>query len=132
MLSNLSQGVKISITRSITTSFTQYMNSISWSEKAFNLEDFVSGWRNYINESASWYSQISDEMKADPVFHQELAGKINEVIDKILTEPASQEQLDQLNTLQKELGTSYEISCKAEAKFFIDYLTEELKKKQSR
>jgi hypothetical protein len=129
MLSNLSQGVKISITRSITTAFTQYMNSISWDENSFRLEDFVGEWKKYINEHASWYAKLSDETKADSQFHEELALKINEVMEKILTEEPSEDQFKELEALQKKLGTNYEVNCKTEAKFYIDYLEEEVKKK---
>ncbi|HZG71993.1 MAG TPA: hypothetical protein VEY51_10715 [Chondromyces sp.] len=131
MLRSLSPGVKISITRSITKVFEQYMAKIKWDEKSFSMEGFLSDWRVYITQNSSWYEQVDDQVKADPAFHEELAAKINEVVDKVLTEPPSEEQVEKFNELQKEAGTSYEISCKAEAKYYIDLLTRELKKKKN-
>ncbi|WP_203363548.1 hypothetical protein [Bacillus sp. REN10] len=131
MLSDLSQGIKISITRSIVTAFERYMAKILWDEKAYNFEDFMNEWQQYINTSSSWYSKVSDEMKSSPEFHEELATKINEVIEKIFSEEPTPEQIDTLDQLQKQLGTDYDYSYKAEAKFYIDFLTEQLKKKNN-
>ncbi|WP_100332454.1 hypothetical protein [Bacillus xiapuensis] len=129
MLSDLSPGIKISITRSISTAFDQYMAKILWDETSYNFEDFMNEWRLYITNNSSWYSKVSDEIKSSPEFHQELAVKINEVIEKIFSEAPTSEQIETLDRLQKQLGTDYDYSCKTEAKFYIDYLSEQLKKK---
>ncbi|MBW3110340.1 hypothetical protein KYJ26_00590 [Bacillus sp. MCCB 382] len=124
MLKNLSSGTKISITRSIKTSFEQYMASIQWQEDKFDIQDFISSWRTYINEHASWYKNLSDETKNDDEFHQELALKINETMEKILSEEPTSEQIDMLENLQKQSGTDYDYSCKLEAKYLIERLDE--------
>jgi hypothetical protein len=122
MLKNLSSGTKISITRSIKTSFEQYMASIQWQENKFDIQDFISAWRSYINEYASWYKNLSDETKNDVEFHQELALKINETIEKILSEKPTPEQIETLENLQEQSGTDYDYSCKLEAKYLIELL----------
>ncbi|MBE3102749.1 MAG: hypothetical protein IMZ40_00720, partial [Bacilli bacterium] len=93
MYKELPAGVKSSITRSISTVFEKYMASIDWSENQFKIEDFFQAWQIYINESASWKDKISIECKNDPVFHEEISVKINQVIDKILNELPSEEQV---------------------------------------
>lgn len=131
MLSSLSQGIKISITRSIKTAFEQYMASILWDEKAYRFEDFMDEWKTYIHTSSSWYSKVDSEVKTSPEFHEELALKINEVIEKTFSEEPTADQLEELSALQKEMGTDFDFSCRAEAKFYIDFLTDQLKKKKS-
>lgn len=128
MFKDLSTGIKISITRSITKSFEDYMSEIGWNEKKFSIENFVAEWRKYINTNASWYDKIDDDQKNDPTFHEELAGKINETIDKILSEEPTQEQMEEIDKLQKALGKEYDYSCKTEAKYVIERLKEDLKK----
>ena len=120
MFKDLASGIKISISRSITTSFEQYMGRIGWNEDKFNVEDFIREWKEYIETSASWYGQISDEMKADPVFHEELAVKINEVINKIFTEAPTQAQMEEIESLQTKHGREFDYSCKMEAKYIIE------------
>ncbi|KAB2336831.1 hypothetical protein F7731_09200 [Cytobacillus depressus] len=131
MFKDLSQGIKISIARSITTSFEQYMISIEWDEKRFSMQNFVNEWRDYINNHSSWFNQISDEMKENPQFHEELADKINVAIEKIFTEEPTEAQIEEINSLQKELKAEVSYSCKMEAKYVIDKMKEQLKKKQS-
>lgn len=131
MFKDLSPGIKISITRSITTSFENYMNEIGWNEKVFSMEKFVEEWRNYIHANSSWYDKMDDDIKNNPVFHEQLAAKINETIDKILSEEPTKDQMDEIEKLQKELGEEFDYSCKTEAKYVIELLKEELKKKQS-
>lgn len=120
MFKNLSTGIKISITRSITITFENYMREIKWNEDKYSLEDFVIQWRDYINETASWYNKIADSIKADPVFHEELATKINETIAKLLSEPPTTQQIEEITKLEKRLGEKFSYSCKAEASFLID------------
>lgn len=127
MKSELTPGVKISISRSISTAFEQYMANIEWSEKLYSLPDFVKEWRVYIENHASWYEKLSHEVKSSPEFHQMLADKINETLEKILSEEPTEEQIKEIEQLEKELGRDIDFSCKMEAKFWMDTL----KKKQS-
>lgn len=122
MKSELTPGVKISITKSITTAFEQYMANIEWSEKLYSLPDFVKEWRTYIENNASWYQKLSHEVKSSPEFHQMLADKINETLEKVLSEEPTQEQIEELEALEKEAGREIDFSCKVEAKFWIDTL----------
>ncbi|AYC28849.1 hypothetical protein [Paenisporosarcina cavernae] len=127
MLKELPSGVKSSITRSITTVFENYMASIEWSEEKFSMESFVEKWREYINDNATWMEKISEDVKQSPEFHAELADKMNKVIEKILNEPPSEEQVASIEMIQEELGTHYDYACKAEA----SYVESILKQKQS-
>jgi uncharacterized UPF0160 family protein len=130
MFKDLASGIKISITRSIMTVFEQYMASIQWDEDKYSLEDFIQAWRMYITTASTWYDKVSDEIKANPSFHEELAQKINETIEKILTTPPTNEQMEEINRLQNELGIEKDYSCKAEAKYVLDVLNEEKKKRE--
>ncbi|MFD2446737.1 hypothetical protein ACFSO7_22620 [Bacillus sp. CGMCC 1.16607] len=129
MFKDLSPGIKSSITRSITTAFEQYMHSIDWKESKFDLPAFIADWRDYIQNQASWYEKVDTETKINPQFHQELAEKINETIDKILSEKPTEAQMDEIENLQKEVREEFDYSCKTEAKYVIEKLKEELKKK---
>ncbi|MGM9924979.1 MAG: hypothetical protein ACI35R_12110 [Bacillus sp. (in: firmicutes)] len=132
MLKNLSPGMKISISRSIYTAFENYMNSIQWNENEANIEQFVQEWREYIMHHASWYEKVDDEVKADPAFHSALAAKINQTIDKILNEVPTEEQMTEIEELQKQVETKeYFYSCRAEARYVIDQLQKEIKKNKS-
>jgi hypothetical protein len=131
MFKDLSPGTKISITRSITKSFENYVSEIGWNERKFSMEDFVGEWRKYIITSSSWYEKLSDDIKTNSTFHEQLAAKINETVDKILSEEPTREQIDTIEKLQKELGEEYDYSCKTEAKYVIEQMKIELKKKQN-
>lgn len=131
MFKDLSQGIKISISRSISTSFEQYMGNIGWNENKFNLQDFVREWQKYIINNSSWYEKVSDDVKNNPVFHEELALKINEIINKTLSEEPTKEQMEEIKKLQQEVGKEFDYSCKTEAKYVIDLLKEELKKNEN-
>ncbi|MCM3574437.1 MULTISPECIES: hypothetical protein [Mesobacillus] len=120
MLKDLAPGIKISISRSISKSFEQYMSRIGWDENKYNLNDFIKEWREYIINSSSWYSQLSEEMKADPVFHEELAVKINETIEKVFNEEPTPAQIEEIEELQTKHGKEFDYSCKMEAKYIID------------
>lgn len=122
MIKNLPQGMKISISRSIATSFETYMEKIEWNEKKFDLNEFVEMWRDYITHNASWYKQLSDEQKNDPKLHEDLANKINEITEKILSEEPKEDQVREIESLQKELNTNYEYTCKAEARYVLNIL----------
>ena len=117
MYKDLSPNLKISITRSITQAFEQYMSDIAWSEDKFRIEDFVSSWQQYITTKALWYSEIPDEIKLNAGFHEELAVKINEVIARILQDPPTDEQIATIQMMQEDLSTHYEYDCKAQAAY---------------
>ncbi|WP_078414385.1 hypothetical protein [Priestia abyssalis] len=123
MFKNLPQGTKISITRSIQKAFEQYMSDIEWDEDKYNIEEFIRTWRRYIEDHASWFERLSMEEKANPLFHQELADKINQTIEKILSEEPTSEQMNQLNALLEEKGKQdITYSSKAEAKYWLEKL----------
>lgn len=117
MYENLSPNLKSSITRSITQTFEQYMESIKWSESTFNIEDYMSSWREYITTKALWYSEISDSVKLSPQFHEEIATRINDVINRILEDPPTEEQIATIQMMQEKLDTHYTYQCKAEAAY---------------
>ncbi|MCP3761454.1 hypothetical protein NLX67_03485 [Domibacillus sp. A3M-37] len=129
MLNGLSHGIKISITRSITMAFEQYMANIMWDEDTYSPSDFMKEWQRYIQQNASWYSDVPSDVKNDPRFHEEMAVKINKVVAKIFSEEPTEVQIETINALQEKLGTDYDFSCKAEARFYIDFLNEYEKKK---
>lgn len=123
MFNQLPQGIKISISRSISTAFEQYMKNIEWDEKKYNLQDFINQWREYAEKNASWFDKIDQNIKEDLQFHEDLAKKINETIEKILMEPPTQSQMDELDRLIKKLNIEdIDYSCKAEAKYHIERL----------
>jgi hypothetical protein len=126
MYKNLPQGTKISITRSIHAAFEQYMGKIEWNEEKYDTEEFIREWRRYIENHASWFERLSNEDKADSTFHEELANKINSTIEKIVNEAPTAEQMERLNALLAEKGLdNVTYSCKAEAKYWIERLTNE-------
>ena len=127
MYKELPATVKSNITRSISMVFQQYMASIQWSENNFNMEDFLLNWRNYINESPFWADKVSIECKLHPEFHEEVAIKINQVIDKILNEPPSEDQVAKIEMMQEEINTHYNYACKAEASYVESILKEKQK-----
>jgi hypothetical protein len=129
MLNQLSSGTKISITRSIKTAFEHYMAKIDWHEDKYSILDFIEEWRKYINENASWYNNLDEKTKNDPQFHQDLAVKINETIEKLLSEEPTEEQINLIDSLQEELGTDVSYSCKTEAKYLFEKLEVARKKK---
>jgi len=117
MYKDLSPNLKISITRSITQTFEQYMSDIAWSEDKFRIEDFVSSWRQYITTKALWYTEIPEDVKSNPTFHEELAVRINKIIDRMLQDPPTDEQIATIQMMQEEQGTHYEYDCKAQATY---------------
>jgi len=115
MFKDLSPNLKSSITRSITQTFEQYMSDIGWLEEKFSIDDYIANWREYITTKALWYTKIPDTMKRDPKFHEDLAQRINENIERILSEPPSEEQIASIQIMQEKLNTHFEYACKAEA-----------------
>lgn len=129
MYKQLSSGVKISISRSISTAFEQYLASIGWNEDKFSMEDFVANWQKYFMENAAWFEKVPQEVLLNPEFHEEIAQKIDEVIAKILNEEPTKKQIESIEKMQKQLGTNYTFGCKAEANYVEQLLKEQLKKK---
>jgi hypothetical protein len=120
MSNELSSGIKISITRSITHVFEQYMESLEWNEAAFSHEAFIHHWKDYIQNHASWYIKVNEDIKTSPDFHEYIASKMNEVIDRILSEAPTKEQIEEIEKLEKQTGKEYTFSCKAEAKYILN------------
>ncbi|KOS66590.1 hypothetical protein AEA09_17780 [Lysinibacillus contaminans] len=127
MYKQLSSGVKISITRSISTSFESYLASIDWNGDHFSMEDFIASWQTYFRENAAWVDKIPADILMNSEFHEEMAKKIDEVIAKILNEEPTAKQIEKIETLQKELGTNYSYDCKAEAAYIEQLLKEKQK-----
>ncbi|MEX3745302.1 MULTISPECIES: hypothetical protein [Lysinibacillus] len=127
MYKELSSGVKISITRSISTSFESYLTSIDWKEERFSMEDFIASWQTYFQENAAWIEKIPADVLMSTEFHEEMAKKIDEVIAKILNEEPTAKQIETIEALQKELGTNYSYNCKAEAAYIEQLLKEKQK-----
>ncbi|MFJ7736066.1 hypothetical protein ACIQ2D_06930 [Lysinibacillus sp. NPDC097287] len=127
MYKQLSSGVKISITRSISTSFESYLASIGWDGERFSMEDFIASWQAYFKENAAWVEKIPTEILMSSEFHEEMARKIDEVIAKILNEEPTAKQIETIEALQKELGTDYSYACKAEAAYIEQLLKEKQK-----
>ena len=117
MYKTLPTGVKSSITRSISKIFEAYMANIEWDEERFNLEDFVKVWKDYIENGAAWYEKVPLEVKLSPEFHEEVANKMNQIIDKILNEPPSEDQIARIEIMQESMDTHFDYSCRAEAAF---------------
>lgn len=126
MYKTLSPNLKISITRSITQTFEQYMSDIGWSEKKFKMEDYIASWQQYITTKALWYSEIPEEIKENQEFHEELANRINKIIERILEDPPTDEQIASIQLMQEQLNTHYTYSCKAEASYVERLLEEEV------
>ncbi|MGN1387207.1 MAG: hypothetical protein ACI4XS_11420 [Bacillus sp. (in: firmicutes)] len=127
MYKNLTPGVKISISRSISTAFEQYMKSIQWDEDQADIAEFVADWKEYITHNASWYVKVDENVKEDPAFHRELAIKINQTIDKILNEKPTEEQMNMIELLQKQTNSEECMySCRAEARYIIEQLQQKL------
>ena len=127
MYKQLSSGVKISITRSISTSFEAYLASIGWDEDKFSMEDFMAYWQNYFKDNAAWIDKVPQEILLSTEFHEEIVKKIDEVIDKILNEEPTEKQKKEIAKLQKQLGTDYQFDCKAEAAYVEQLLKDKLK-----
>lgn len=128
MYKDLSSGVKISITRSISTSFEMYLANIGWDDEKFSMDDFALCWQKYFTENSAWFDKVPQELLVSSEFHEEIAKKMDEVIDKILTEEPTKKQIDSIEKMQEKLGTNYEYSCKAEAAYVEHLLKEQLKK----
>lgn len=130
MYNDLSPNIKSSITRSITQTFEQYMTDIGWNEELYDIEDFVDSWREYITTKALWYTRIPDDIKREPKFHEDLAQRINEVIQRILSEPPSEEQIANIVIMQEKLDTHLQYGCKAEAAYVEMLLKDRFEKEQ--
>ena len=124
MYKNLPPGIKVSITRSITTAFENYMTSIEWDEERFDMNDFIFFWRAFSEEQSTWFAKVEPEVKENTEFHEAIAKRINETIEKILSEPVSEELAAAIEIKQQKLHTSYQYGCKAEAQYVDQRLKE--------
>lgn len=125
MLKDLPRGTKVSITNSIKTAFELYMRNLEWDLEAYSWDDFLAEWKSYNEQYASWQSTVEDSILNSEQFHQELATKMNADITKILNDDPTEDQIQQIEQLVKELKVedpSY--SCKLEAKYHIERLQE--------
>ena len=127
MYKQLSSGVKISITRSISTSFEAYLASSGWDEEKFSMEDYMVSWQTYFKDNAAWIDKIPAEVLLSSEFHAEIAKKMDEVIAKMLNEAPTDKQVEAITKLQKQLGTDYKFDCKAEAAYVEQLLKDKLK-----
>lgn len=103
------------------------MANIQWNEELFDMGNFMTTWSEYITTKASWYNAIPDEVRLNPIFHEELAQKINQTIEKILSEPPNENQIAEIEMLQEKLDTDYDYACKAEAAYVEQLLKEKQK-----
>lgn len=99
------------------------MSNIDWSQEKFKIEDYISSWQQYITTKALWYSEISNDVKESPEFHEELAIRINKIIERILEDPPTDEQIATIQIMQEKLNTHYEYECKAQA-VYVERLLE--------
>ncbi|WP_163151348.1 hypothetical protein [Anoxybacillus sp. MB8] len=132
MLKQLSHRIKMNMTLSIKKVFEQYMASIGWDEKQYDVVKFMEQWRHYLYNEATWFAELDDQTKMNPQFHEQLAVRINEIIDQLVNEPPTDEQIAEINRLTERLGIDdFPYGCKLEAKYHIERLQQELKKKKS-
>lgn len=117
MYKDLSPNVKISITRSITQTFEQYMNGIDWNPEKSNVEDFIKSWKEYITTKALWYSEIPANIKESGEFQQQLADQVNKTLERIFNDPPTEEQIANIQMLQEQLNTYIEYDCKLHAAY---------------
>ncbi|WP_432354101.1 hypothetical protein [Sporosarcina sp. A2] len=117
MFKSLSPNLKSSITRSITQTFEQYMTEIEWNPDRYDMIEFMKRWSEYITKKALWYEKIPDDVKYSTQFHEDVAVRINEVIQKVLSEPPSEDQIATIEQIQEEHDTKFAYECKAEAAF---------------
>jgi len=123
MLKNLPRGTKISITNSIKTAFELYMRNLEWDLEAYSWDGFLAEWKSYNELNASWQSTVEESILNSEQFHQELAIKMNEDITKMLNDDPTEDQIQQIEQLVKQLKVEDPTySCKLEAKYHIERL----------
>ncbi|MED3661403.1 hypothetical protein NST62_01775 [Ureibacillus sp. FSL K6-8385] len=127
MTEQVSSGVKISIIRSISAAFEQYMASIGWNEDKYAAEDFINYWQQYFMENSAWFENVPQEVLLSPQFQEEIAEEIDEAIAQTLNEKPSKQQVETIEEMQKALGTNYAYGCKAEADYVERLLRARLK-----
>ncbi|WP_461201731.1 hypothetical protein [Anoxybacillus sp. TBDG-1] len=132
MLKRLPHRMKMNMTLSIKKVFERYMASIGWDETKYDAATFMEQWRHYLYNEATWFVELDDAIKTNPQFHEQLAARINEIIDQLVNEPPTDEQIAEINRLVERLGIDdFPYGCKLEAKYHIERLQQELKKKKS-
>ncbi|MDF2606881.1 MAG: hypothetical protein K0S34_1076 [Bacillales bacterium] len=119
MYDSLPQGIKNSITRSIKTAFENYMKKIEWNSEKYSWEDFLEEWKDTFNNNSAWFAKVDESTKEDSRFHESLALKVTEVVEKLLSEDPTQEQLDELKTQKLSINVE-DISCRLEAKYYLE------------
>ena len=102
------------------------MAEIEWNPDHYDMNDFMARWSDYITKKALWYEKIPDNVKHSTEFHEDVAKRINEVIQKVLSEPASEEQIVTIQQMQEKLNTQYVYECKAEAAFVEGQLKKQM------
>lgn len=131
MLKQLPHRIKMNITLSIKKVFEQYMATIGWDETKYDAAAFMEQWRHYLYNEATWFAELDDTIKTNPHFHEQLADRINEIIDQLVNEPPTDEQLAEINRLVERLGIDdFPYSCRLETKYHIERLQQELKKRK--
>ncbi|MGG3955405.1 hypothetical protein ABEV15_01640 [Bhargavaea massiliensis] len=132
MLKQLPHRMKMNMTLSIKKVFERYMASIGWDETKYNAATLMEQWRHYLYNEATWFAELDDTIKTNPQFHEQLAARINEIIEQLVNEPPTDEQIAEINRLVERLGIDdFPYSCRLEAKYHIERLQQELKKKKS-
>ncbi|KIQ93738.1 hypothetical protein LH47_02167 [Anoxybacillus thermarum] len=132
MLKQLSHRMKMNMTLSIKKVFERYMATIGWDETKYDAAELMEQWRHYLYNEATWFSELDDAVKSNPEFHEQLANRINEIIGQLVNEPPTDEQIAEINRLVERLGIEdFPYGCKLEAKYHIERLQQELKKKKS-
>mgnify|MGYP003413971867 FL=1 len=91
------------------------------------MEDFMVNWQKYFTENAAWFDKVPQDVLVSKEFHTEIAKKMDDVIAKMLGEEPTAKQVEAIDKLQKQLGTSYSYDCKAEAAYVEHLLKEKLK-----
>ncbi|MBP0725102.1 hypothetical protein J5Y03_07840 [Bacillus sp. RG28] len=123
MLKDLPRGTKVSITNSIKSAFELYMKGLEWNLDEYSWEGFLQEWKQYNECNASWQANVDESLLNSEEFHTDLANKMSKDIQKMLNEDPSEEQVQQIESLIKELEVEDPTySCKLEAKYHIDRL----------
>lgn len=132
MLKDLSPNIKSSITRSITQTIEQYFASIDWELERFDVVELFEMWGEYVQERALWYDTLPDEMKESSQFQEDLANRVNELLEKTFTaQPATEEQVANIRYMEEQLDLyNKDILCKMHATYLEQTLQEQLEATQ--
>jgi len=111
MYKQLPHGIKMKISRSIMESFKQYMSDIEWNVEKCKIEDYTEYWQRYVVNHSKWLDELEEDVRQNPLFHEELAIRITEKVNQLLNEDPTEKQLESL----QELDASLLCTCKLEA-----------------